>query len=105
MPESKKTSCALCNTIAQFEHHDNGQTRYYECPECRNYAITETAIRYLNKHPSYKPKLVKCVYDMANDIDIVRIRRSGNNPGNQYKLCPQVQGLYLEVVSRTKYSQ
>jgi hypothetical protein len=73
MPESKKAPCALCDTMSQFESHDNGKVRYYECPKCNQYAITDKAIRRLEKHPESKLALAQKVTAMPHDTKIIRI--------------------------------
>jgi len=78
--------------MAQFEHHDGGQTRYYECPKCRQYAITEIAFRHLKQHPESKPKLAKQAAAMPYGTVILKIN-----------FLPGI-GIVLEKVSRTKYS-
>jgi hypothetical protein len=92
MPESKQAPCALCDTVAQFEHHDGNQTRYYECPKCRQYAITESAVRHLEKHPESKPALAKKAAEMPHDTKIIKI------------FINQVGIIDVEVVSCNKYS-
>ena len=78
--------------MSKFEHHDGEQTRYYECPKCRQYAITERAVRYLEKHPESKPALAKKAAAMPHDIKIIKI------------FINPVGIIDLEEVSRTKYS-
>lgn len=49
MPESKQCVCALCDSMAQYEHPEGFPlTRYYECPNCKSYAISERALRYFH---------------------------------------------------------
>jgi len=93
MPETKESPCALCDRMAQFEHHDSYQIRYYECPHCKYYAISERAIRYLEEHPENKPALAQEAAAMPHEVEILEItyqRAVGLNPAR---------------VSRTRYSQ
>ena len=92
MPEIKQSDCVLCDTPAQFEPHDDGQKRYYKCKLCHYYAISERAVRYLQKHPERKSDLAKEVAEMPHDIQILEITYDS-----------RVEDLKLARVSRSKY--
>jgi len=93
MPETKQSPCALCDRMAQFEHHDSGRIRYYECPNCKYYAISERAIHHLKDHPENKPRLAREAAGMPHEVEILEITYQ------------PAQGLNLARVSRTKYSK
>jgi len=73
MTEIKQSLCALCDTPAQFEHHDGNPRRYYECTRCHYYAISERAVRHLRKHPESKPALAKEAAGMPHETQILKI--------------------------------
>jgi len=91
MTEIKQSLCVLCDTLAQFEHHDSNRIRYYECTRCHFYAISESAVRHLRKHPESKPILAKETAGMSHETQILEIT------------CERVGGLSVAKVSRTKY--
>jgi len=92
MPESKQGHCVLCNIMAQYECHPN-QRRYYECPECCQYAITERAVRRLKKHPESKTALAKIAAEMPHDVNIIEI------------FVNNINTIDWVPVPRTKYSR
>jgi|GEM_PF-5915738 len=93
MPATKQSPCALCDAMAQFEYHDSGRIRYYSCPACHYYAVSETAVRYLKNHPESKAELANKLAGMLHDTQIIEI------------VCQPAGHLHLVKVARTKYSQ
>jgi hypothetical protein len=92
MPETKQSDCVLCNSLAQFEYHNDGQIRYYKCKLCHYYAISERAVRYLQKHPKRKFNIAQKVIKMSNEIHILEITYDS-----------KIRDLKLAKVSRNKY--
>lgn len=92
MPEIKQADCVLCDDPAQFEHHDGYQIRYYKCNSCHYYAISERAVRYLQKHPKRKSDIAPKAIKMSNKIHILEITYDS-----------KIRNLKLAKVSRNKY--
>ena len=92
MPDKKQSDCVLCGTLAQFEQHDGGQKRYYKCNLCHYYAISERAVRHLQKHSERKSDLAKAAAGMLHETEILEITYDS-----------KVKNLKLAKVSRSKY--
>ena len=90
MPETEKSFCPLCDLLAQFERYDESRIRYYECPRCRCYAISEAAVGYVNNHPESRFSLARGVRQMPQHAEILEITvlartlRVARVPRNKY---------------------
>jgi hypothetical protein len=73
MTKTKEFPCVLCDCMAQFEHHNGAQMRYYESPKCRFYAISERAIRHLKQNPESRYSLAQEAANMPHDVTILEI--------------------------------
>lgn len=92
MKEIIQSICPLCDTSAQYEHHDANLRRYYKCDICKYYVITETAIKHLIKYPESVPALAEAVKKMPHETEILDISIQGRT-------------LHAVKVSRSKYSK
>lgn len=57
MPDAQEAQCPLCDQAAVFEVVDRDNARYFACPQCVDFSISNAASRYLLKHPERRASL------------------------------------------------